>query len=95
MQRIRTLSGAGAVELDDNRSVTVKYDIDIWQEASGIKQGRGSLVGSFDLLKAAHEGARVLKLQNGQTVEIVITNAQFESDGCYCSISTSGPVPAG
>ena len=79
MRRIQTLEGNGTVTPADQKSIAVRYRLDVWQKE--IPDGRGgtipglkSITGSVRPFCGAMREKLTLRMEDGRTVDFFFTD---------------------
>lgn len=92
MRKLGSLKGVGALIVGDERIEDVRYEIDVWQEAGGLKSARGTLQSSGnDFFKAFDRNPVVLETADGETLGVTIAHLTLPFGPA--TIVVNGAVP--
>ncbi len=91
MVHLGTIEGHGQIIVGGNDLGEVGYSISVFRPRF-VNEARGYITGPPKVLHAALQaGGAVLTLEDGETVNIIVT--QFTMPGERAQIKVSGPVP--
>jgi hypothetical protein len=84
------LTGKGIVVADGTDQGEADYDIEVFQDGA-LKSAEGTIQGDMSMLaKAQSSRAAQLRLENGSTINIILTLVRGDGSG---TLQVSGPVP--
>jgi hypothetical protein len=90
MRTLGNLTGKGTVVADGTDQGDANYDIDVFQDGA-MKSAEGTIRGDMPMLaKAQSSRAAQLRLENGSTINIILTLVRGDGSG---TLKVSGPVP--
>ena len=91
MAYLGTIRGRATITVGDNDIGEVGYSISVFRPRQ-LTEARGHITGPGSILMAAMQArGATLRLEGGETVDVIVTNYRMPSD--RAEIIVSGPVP--
>ncbi len=91
MVHLGTIEGYGQIIAGGNDLGEVGYSISVFRPRQ-LTEARGHITGPGSILMAAMQArGATLRLEGGETVDVIVTNYRMPSD--RAEIIVSGPVP--